>query len=122
MLYWRQTGVKIRATDDHSWKHAIEYPDTVERLGSRQALTKYEPKAVICSWPPPGNTFEQKVFSARSVELYIVIGSRHRFAAGNWDSYTAQDRFEWAIDNSLSLLVIPPELDSAVLIFRRKSA
>jgi hypothetical protein len=115
-------GVKIRATDDHSWKHAIEYPDTVERLGARQALTKYEPKAVICSWPPPGNTFEQKVFSARSVELYIVIGSRHRFAAGNWDSYSAQDRFEWAIDNSLSLLVIPPELDSAVLIFRRKSA
>jgi hypothetical protein len=117
-----EKGLNICATDDHSWKHAIEYPQTVERLGARQALAKYQPQAVICSWPPPGNTFEQKVFSTRSVELYIVVGSRHRFAAGNWDSYAAQDRFEWAIDHSLSSLVIPPELDNAVIIFRRKSA
>lgn len=115
-------GVKVRATDDFSWKHAIEYPGTVEQLSARQALVRYEPQAVICSWPPPGNAFEQKVFSTRSVELYIVIGSRHRFAAGDWDSYSAQDRFEWAIDENLSSLVIPPELDSAVLVFRRKQA
>jgi hypothetical protein len=115
-------GMNIRATDDHSWNHAIEYPETVEKLGARQALAKYEPQAVICSWPPAGNTFEQKIFSTRSVELYIVIGSRHRLAAGNWDSYAAQDRFEWAINNDLSLLVIPPELDCTVLLFRRKPA
>jgi hypothetical protein len=115
-------GINISATDDYSWKHAIEYPKTVERLGAKQALVKYQPQAVICSWPPPGNTFEQKIFSTRSVELYVVIGSRHRFAAGNWDDYSAQERFEWAIDNALSSLVIPPELDSAVLIFRRKPA
>ena len=113
-------GIQICATDDYSWEHVIEYPQTVERLGAKQALVKYQPQAVICSWPPPGNTFEQKIFSTRSVELYIVIGSRYRFAAGNWDSYAAQDRFEWAIDHSLSSLVIPPELESAVLIFRRK--
>jgi hypothetical protein len=117
-----EKGVKVRATDDHSWKHVIEYPQAVEMLGAKQALAKYQPQAVICSWPPPGNTFEQRVLSTRSVELYIVIGSRHKFAAGNWNSYAAQDRFEWAIDESLSLLVIPPELDSAVLIFRRKPA
>jgi len=117
-----EKGINICATDDHSWKHAIEYPQTVERLGAKPALIKYQPQAVICSWPPPGNTFEQKIFSTRSVELYVVIGSRHRFAAGNWDDYSAQDRFEWAIDNALSSLVIPPELDSAVLIFRRKPA
>jgi hypothetical protein len=116
-----EAGVNICATDDHSWKHAIEYPQTVERLGAKQALAKYQPQAVICSWPPPGNTFEQKIFSTRSVEIYVVIGSRYKFAAGNWDSYATQDRFEWAIDHVLSSLVIPPELDSAVLIFRRKS-
>jgi hypothetical protein len=113
-------GIQICATDDYSWKHAIDYPQTVERLSAKQALVRYQPQAVICSWPPPGNTFEQKIFSTRSIELYIVIGSRYRFAAGNWDSYTAQDRFEWAIDRALSSLVIPPELESAVLIFRRK--
>jgi PAS domain S-box-containing protein len=34
-----------------------------------------------CSWPPPGNTFEKAVFETPSVERYVVIGSRHRFAA-----------------------------------------
>lgn len=113
-------GIKTTAIDDYSWSHAIEYPQFVERLSAKQSLAKYQPQAVICSWPPPGNTFEQKVFSTRSVALYIVIGSRYRFAAGNWDSYEAQDKFEWAIDRKLSSLVIPPELESAVLIFRRK--
>ncbi len=113
-------GIRIYATDDYSWKHAIEYPETVEQLGAKQALAKYQPQAVICSWPPPGNTFEQKVFSARSVELYVVIGSRYEFAGGNWQSYSVQDRFEWNIDSRLSSMVIPPELESAVLIFRRK--
>jgi hypothetical protein len=115
-------GVQICATDDHSWSHNIEYPETVERLGAKQALSKYQPQAVICSWPPPGNNFEQKIFSTRSVEIYIVIGSRYRFAGGNWDSYEAQDKFEWRVDRKLSSLVIPPELESAVLIFRRKPA
>jgi hypothetical protein len=114
--------IRIHATDDYSWNHTVEYPETVERLGAKQALSKYQPQAVICSWPPPGNTFEPKVFSTRSVAIYIVIGSRYKFAGGNWDSYAAQDRFEWSIDHKLSSLVIPPELESAVLIFRRKPA
>ncbi len=115
-------GVQIKATDNHSWNHAIEYPEAVEKLGAKQALDKYQPQAVVCSWPPPGNNFEQKVFSTVSVEIYIVIGSRYKFASGNWDAYAAQNRFEWSVDQRLSSYVIPPELESAVLIFRRKSA
>jgi hypothetical protein len=76
---------------------------------------------VICSWPPPANGFEKHVFAARSTGLYIVIGSRYRFASGNWDAYASQNRFEWHNDQRLARYVIPPELDSAVLIFRRKS-
>lgn len=117
-----EAGIRIRATDDYSWTHTITYPKEVERLGARQALEKYEPQAVICSWPPPGNSFETRVFSSRSVELYIVVGSRFKFASGNWDSYESQSRFEWEIDRRLSLLVLPPELESAVLVFRRKTA
>lgn len=113
-------GIQIRATDDQSWRHAIEYPASVEKLGARQALDTYQPQAVICSWPPPGNNFEQRVFAARSVDLYIVIGSRFRFAAGNWDAYEAQTRFDWHIDPGLSALVLPPELESAVIVFRKK--
>jgi hypothetical protein len=115
-------GMRIQATDDYSWSHTVEFPEAVERIGAKQALVKYEPQAVICSWPPPGNSFEHRVFAARSVEIYVVIGSRHKFSAGNWDSYEAQDRFEWRLDPRLSSLVIPPELDSAVLVFKRKPA
>jgi hypothetical protein len=48
-----------------------------------------------------------------------IIGSRHKFAGGNWETYASQKNFEWKIDHRLSSYVIPPELDSAVLIFSR---
>jgi hypothetical protein len=118
--FLKDKGIRIQATDDYSWSHTIEFPESVERLSAKQALEKYQPRAVICSWPPPGNSFEQRVFSLRSVEIYIVIGSRYRFAGGNWDAYEAQDNFEWSIDPKMSSLIIPTELESAVLIFRRK--
>jgi hypothetical protein len=114
-------GVPIRATDDYSWSHAISYPDAVEKLDARQALDKHQPQVVICSWPPPANNFERHVFTAKSVAQYIVIGSRYRFASGNWDAYTSQSRFEWSLDPQLSRWVIPPELDNAVILFQRKS-
>ena len=112
-------GVNIKATDDYSWKHAIEYPEVVEQLGAKQALEKYEPQVVICSWPPPANTFERDVFARKSVEFYMVIGSRYRFASGNWETYCSQTRFTVDCDPRLSSLVLPPELESAVLLFRR---
>jgi hypothetical protein len=114
-------GVRTTATDNYSWTHAIQYPDAVERMDAKQALDKYRPRVVICSWPPPNNSFEKQVFSTSSIELYIVIGSRYRFASGNWDAYAAQSQFEWNLDPRLSSCVIPPELESAVLVFRRKS-
>jgi hypothetical protein len=117
--FLKDAGVSIHATDDQSWKHVMEYPESVEQLGARQALEKYQPQAVICSWPPPGNTFEQRVFAVESVDLYIMIGSRFHFAAGNWKSYENQKKFSWGVNQELSSLVLPPELASAVLVFRR---
>ncbi len=113
-------GVKIRATDDYSWKHDIKYPESVIRQDAHEALREHAPEVVICSWPPAGNAFEQQVFKTGSVQLYIVIGSRHRFAAGNWDDYNNQSVFDFEEDEKLSHLVLPPELDAAVYVFRRK--
>jgi hypothetical protein len=115
-----EAGVPVTATDDYSWTHAIQYPDRVEKLEARQALEKYQPQVVLCSWPPPGNPFEKEVFSTPSVELYVVIGSRYRFAGGNWGAYAGQQSFEWQADPRLSGFVLPPELESSVLVFRRK--
>ncbi len=118
--FLQQAGVKIRATDDHSWSHIILYPESVERLDAGRALEKYQPQSVICSWPPPGNDFERRVFSTQSVDLFIVIGSRYPFASGNWNDYRRQRDFEGITDPDLSSLVLPPDLESSVILFRRR--
>jgi hypothetical protein len=112
-------GVRITATDDHSWKHAIEYPEAVVNLDAKQALDRFEPQVVLCSWPPAGNRFERQIFGTRSVEMYIMIGSRYKFASGNWEAYMSQARFAMTPDVTLSRTVLPPELESQVLLFRR---
>jgi hypothetical protein len=114
------SGVRITATDDQSWKNEVNYPAFVVRKDAREALREYAPEVVLCSWPPAGNTFEQQVFRTGSVQLYIVISSRHRFAAGNWDEYLRQTAFDYGEDVTLSRLVLPPELDAAVYVFRRR--
>ena len=115
-------GVDVRATDDHSWSHAVTFPPEVERLDAAQALARHRPQVVLCSWPPPGNRFEAAVFTTPGVELYVVIGSAHRFASGNWDAYRDQRGFDWQVDREFSALVLPPELDTAVLVFTRAAA
>ena len=118
--FLRQAGVDVRATDDHSWTQAISFPQEVERLAARPALERHRPQAVICSFPPPGNNFEQQVFRTATVDRYLVITSAHRFAAGDWDAYEKQTDFEMISAHHLARLVLPPEVDPAVLLFRRK--
>lgn len=120
--FLQDAGVAITATDDHSWQHAVDYPGQVVRLDARAALQQYQPDIVLCSWPPADNAFERQVFVTDSVQTYIVIGSRHRFAAGNWQDYQSQTTFAFSEDPELSRLVLPPELDAAVYVFRRKPA
>jgi len=120
--FLRDLGVQVIATDNHSWKHAIQYPEWVINQGTKEALSLYSPEVVICSWPPANNNFERQVFMTYCVQLYIVISSRHQFASGNWGDYRHQTTFTFEEDKSLSRLVLPPELDAAVYIFRRKSS
>ena len=119
--FLQQEGVDITATDDHSWSHSIDFPDDVENQDAITALKEHEPRVVICSWPPAGNDFEHQVFETESVELYVVIASQHAFASGNWTAYSQQQDFEYSEDKGLSRLVLPPELEGAVYLFRRKS-
>ena len=114
-----QSGVSVIATDDYSWKHEVNYPEWVVRRDAHEALRMYTPEVVICSWPPANNKFERQVFRTSSVQLYIVISSRHQFASGNWDEYNRQTAFLFKEEKPLSCLVLPPELDAAVYVFRR---
>jgi hypothetical protein len=117
--FLRGAGVDLRATDDQSWAHAVTYPPEVERLDAVAALQRIRPAAVICSFPPPGNHFEREILRAPSVELYIVVTTRHRFAAGDQSAYEQQTGFTWGSDPRLARLVLPMELDPDVLVFRR---
>ncbi len=118
--FLKDRGIQLTATDSHGWNNAVSYPDWVIKLDAREALASYAPEVVICSWPPAQNDFERRVFNTPSVQLYIVIGSRHQFAFGNWDDYRQQTAFEIEEDSRLGTLVLPPELESAVYVFRRK--
>ena len=120
--FLQQRGVQITATDNHAWKNAIDYPEWVVKLDARTALAAYSPEVVICSWPPAQNDFERCVFDTPSVQLYIVIGSRNQFGFGNWQDYRRQTGFELETDEKLGALLLPPELESAVYLFRRKVA
>lgn len=120
--FLKQQGVQITPTDSHGWDAAIQYPDWVVKLGAREALAKYAPEVVICSWPPAQNDFERHVFETPSVQCYIVIGSRHQFAFGNWKDYLKQTAFELQEDKALAAMLLPPELESAVHVFRRKQS
>jgi len=116
--FLKDAGVNIVATDDHSWKD-VDFPAEVFKEDAKTSLKQRSPEVVICSWPPAENAFERAVFKTRSVELYIVIGSRHRFAAGNWKTYEEQTAFRGGEDARLSALVLPPDIDPAVYVFRR---
>ena len=119
--FLKDSGVRITATDNHSWNKAVAYSAEVVKLDAREALSTYTPEVVICSWPPSQNDFERQVFNTPSVQLYIVIGSRHQFAFGNWNDYRRQALFDMVEDKQLGALVLPPELESAVYVFRRKA-
>ena len=119
--FLRAEGVDVTATDDHSWSHSIDFPDDVVDEDAVTALRSRQPEVVICSWPPAGNGFEQEVFRTPSVQLYAVISSQHAFASGNWQAYSDQTEFEYTEDPQLSRLVLPPELEGAVYVFRRRA-
>ncbi|MCX7249326.1 MAG: hypothetical protein NTX31_16915 [Burkholderiales bacterium] len=118
--FLKHRGVELSATDNHGWNTVVAYPQWVIKLDAREALATYAPEVVICSWPPSQNDFERAVFETPSVQLYIVIGSRYQFAFGNWKDYTRQSAFDLQEDKKLGPLVLPPELEAAVYVFRRK--
>lgn len=118
--FLKDRGVRITATDNHGWSQSVQYPEWVVKLDACEALTAFNPEVVICSWPPSQNDFERCVFKTSSVQLYIVIGSRHQFAFGNWSDYRQQCSFELEEEKKLGAQVLPPELGSAVYVFRRK--
>ncbi len=118
--FLKSEGANCIATDDYSWKHYINYPDFVEQLAAKDALDKYKPETVICSWTPPGNEFEKNIFRSDTVKLYIVIGSKNPSFSGNEETYQTQQQFTMEHSKRLSKLLLPQSDENAVFLFKRK--
>lgn len=119
--FLNEAGVAVRATDNYSWSHFIEYPAEVEKLDAHQALKKYRPAVVLCSWPDPENQWEQTVFDHPAVQVYVVIGSSTPGVTGNPAVYQSQWAFTLEDRPDLAALVLPREQGNAVKVFRRKA-
>ena len=117
----RARGTTITAYDDYSWAGKITYPSDVVKCDAAGAVRLHDPEVVICSWPPAKNNFEQHVFRAGSVQRYIVIGSEHKFAFGNWLTYRAQRAFTMRKDADLGRLLLPREFGGAIYVFDRQN-
>lgn len=118
--FLRDAGVSCQGTDDYSWAHYITYPDFIERIDAKNALNKYRPQVVVCSWPVPRNPYEKHVFQTDSVEIYIVIGTRNPAVTGDFKAYANAKNFTMELNERLSSLLLPPSGDNAVYIFRRQ--
>ncbi len=117
--FLKDAGIQCIATDDYSWEHYIQYPEFVLRQDAKAALENHRPEVVICSWPPPGNTFERTVFKTDSVRQYIVLGSRNPMISGNHQDYEAPEGFTREESTLLSRCILPFSDDNVVYIFRR---
>ena len=116
-------GVDVKACDDMSWQDSAppqKKSALVESIDAVAALKALRPSVVICSWPPPGNNFEEKIFQTTSVQCYIAIVSQHRFASGNWLAYQRQSQFTCSTSAPLNDLLRPIEAQQQALIFRRR--
>lgn len=118
--FLRDAGVDVVATDDRSWSAVGAGEDVVEE-DAVTALRTRSPEVVLCSWPPAGNAFEREVFATPSVQTYIVIGSSHALATGDHAAYASQTAFDAETPADLAALVLPPEIDPAVHVFRRRT-
>ena len=113
-------GVDVTATDDQSWAGPVEYPAHVRKQSAAAALREHAPSVVLCSWPPPGNRFERQVLATPSVQTYLVVTTRQRAEAGDWDAYLGTPGFDLVEHADLGRLVVPHELDGVVLELRRR--
>ena len=117
----RHAGVDITAVDDQSWEGTIPMGRDVLVMDGREALVRFQPQVVLCSWPPPGNSFENEILAYPAVEMYIAILSSHRYASGDHQAYARAEGFRLlkAGTGPMAGMLLPPETGSILYLFIR---
>lgn len=83
-------SIKIVACDNYvTWNNMKTSPlFPVENISHKEALQKYKPKIVICSWMPPQSDLTKDFRTVESVDQYILIGETDYGCCGNaWETW-----------------------------------
>ena len=79
-------SVKVIATDSGTLDLKTNFP--VEKIDQKDALQKYKPQIVICSWMPEGEDFTKDFRNTSSVQEYVLIGEGAGGCCGSaWETW-----------------------------------
>ena len=126
-----ERGPPIVATDDGSlldgrlrWPRGL--PAGVEPLGYAEALARYRPAFVLCSWMPLGEDWTPAFRACPSVRDYLLIGEGPGGCTGTPASFAAPPGWRGAFLPAVSRLGLTRNADRAfstsVYLFSRDAA
>jgi len=118
--FLRERGLNVVAIDNFEWEITPLFP--VEELDYKEALKKYNPAIVICSWMPYFADWTPAFRNTRSVREYIIIGEFPGGCCGNETIWSDHEGFE-EIEIDFPLQICRTDRDhffhSGTFIFRR---
>jgi hypothetical protein len=123
----RSLSSECFGVDDLSWGPAERVVKGARKWMKKDKaelfLDSFRPKVVLSVWPPPSNGFEKSVFSCPSVEMYLAIVSRHRFASGDMQAYRSiEGSWSCTTNEIFNKKLRPVEAEQQMLVFRRLKA
>lgn len=99
----RRRGIELIAVDDYSEplaKKAVISEHPPEKMDYRDALKRYEPELVICSWMPGGEDWTVDFRATGSVKAYILIDDGERINPKDppgWQSRVLKNPNTWSL-------------------------
>ena len=80
----------------------------IEQLNHNEAIKKYQPEIIICSWMPYQKDFSKDFRSQKSVKEYLLIGETDDGCCGDdWETWGCS----WRLNNKSKNQIPPYEND-----------
>jgi len=129
----RSRGIQMYAVDTFDQplpERALNLGDLPEKMDYKEAIDKYKPELIICSWMPPGEDWTPVFRASESVKAYILIGEVEECGTDNtygefpgWNNYVLKGPNKWSMCRSdKGLDFDQPEIwwrHSKVIIYKR---
>lgn len=131
----RNRGIEVKAVDSFKEplpEKALRLSDLPEKMDYREAIDKYKPELVICSWIPKGEDWTPAFRANGSVKAYILIGDAEECGTEEtygdfpgWNNYVLKEPNKWSMcRNDKGLDFDKPEIwwrHSKVIIYKREA-